>query len=131
MRNTVPTILLVEGDAFLRGFLTRVLRECGCEVEAVSNYQEGLARAQVTHFSLCLTDVTLPDGSGADLCRQIHTINTGVPVAICYLREGHDSVALQSGAEASVDIGDYVTYQLHQVLDQLVGMGSRQRSCNS
>ena len=124
MGATVPTILLVEGDDFLRGFLTRVLRECGCAVQGVSNYKEGLTQAQFFCFSLCLIDVTLPDGSGIDLCRQIHAINGGVPVVICYGGDGHDRMALQAEAQASLKIGDYMTYQLHRLIDQLVGKGT-------
>jgi DNA-binding response OmpR family regulator len=123
MGVTVPKILLIEADAVLRGFLTRVLRECGCSVEAVGSYREGLARAEVNHFSLYLTDAELPDGSGVDLCRRIQTITTGASVVICYSRDGQDRIASQAGAQASLKIGEYMTHQLHQVLNQLVGMG--------
>ena len=123
MGVNVPKVLLVEGDAVLRNFLTRVLRERGCAVEAVSSYREGLIRAQVKRFSLCLTDAMLTDGSGMDLCRQIHTVNSGVPVVICYSGD-HDRIALEAGAQAYLRMGDYVTYQLHQLLSQLVKTGA-------
>ena len=123
MQAWVPRILLVEGDAPLRGFLTRVLRECGCAVVAVGSYREGLSQAQMNHFSMCMTDACLPDGSGSDLCQEIHTINTGVPVVICYSHDGQGDAALQAGAQATVKIGDYVTCQLQLVLNQLVEIG--------
>jgi len=69
-----------------------------------------------------MADATLPDGSGLDLCRKIHEINTGVPVVICYSRDGQRDDALQAGAQASLKIGDYMTWQLLQVLYQLVEM---------
>ena len=118
-----PKILIVENDAYLRSFLTRTLRECGCAVEAVGNYSDGLKQAQVTHFSLCLTDEVLPDGSGSDLCQQIQTLNTGVPVVICYSKEGDGSVAQNAGAQASFKIGDYMTYRLRELVAQLVSRG--------
>ena len=123
MQAWVPRVLLVEGDAHLRDFLTRVLRECGCAVEAVGSYGEGLSQAQINHFSMCMTDACLPDGSGPDLCREIDTINTGVPVVICYSRGGQGDVALHTDTSAPAKIGDYVTCQLQRVLNQLVEMG--------
>jgi DNA-binding NtrC family response regulator len=123
MYASVPKVLLVEGDDRLRGFLSRVLHECGCAVEAVSSYDDGLKRAQVNHFTLCMAGASLPDGSGSDLCRKIQDINTGVPVLICYSRGRIGDLVSQPGTQTSVREGDYVTCQLQQVLNQLVEIG--------
>jgi len=123
MRGSMPKILLVEGNAHLRTFLTRVLHECGCEVEAAGNYDEGLRQAQVNHFSFCLTDESLPDGSGSDLCRKIHTLDAEVPVVVCYSHDGQRNAAMEAGALATVKIGDFMTCQLKQVMNHLLGFG--------
>ncbi len=118
----MPTVLIVEGEPLLRGFLTRVLRECGCAVDPASNYHEGLTRAQTRHYSLCLADANLPDGSGSDLCRQINNINTGVPAVFCYSYDCCD-FAVHVDAQAPMDTGKHVTDRLQQLLNQLLGMG--------
>jgi len=120
MQTSMPKVLLVESDDRLRSFLSRVLRECGCAVEAVGSYEDGLKRAQVNHFTLCMTGAALPDGSGSDLCRRIQDINTGVPVLICYSRARTEDIDLKA---EPARIGDYVTCHLHQVLNQLVKIG--------
>ncbi len=120
MQEPLPRVLLVEGNAQLRGFLTLVLRQCGCEVEAVADCRDALKYAQVGFFSLVIADTSLPDGPGLELCREIRSIHPGVPVVICNSSGVKGEVTLEGGPHESLAIGDFMTWQLQQLLNQFV-----------
>ena len=72
-------ILFVEDDPTIRMALSYSLRQEGYEVITAETFQE--ACAQLTQsFDLVLLDLSLPDGSGYDICRKLQ--NTTTPILI-------------------------------------------------
>lgn len=109
-------ILIVEDDLFLRGFMTRLFRQWNYIVESASSCEDGARLSQRSTFSLYLIDVELPDGSGIDLCRRIHTLDTRTPVVVYSGSEDMESLAIQAGACAYVRKGDGLVFRLRQAL---------------
>ncbi|MBZ0287629.1 MAG: response regulator, partial [Anaerolineae bacterium] len=66
-------ILLVEDDAQVRDFMKTVLVEKGYRLTVASDGREGLARANecLDPIDLLVTDVIMPDMSGAELARKL------------------------------------------------------------
>jgi two-component system, NtrC family, response regulator PilR len=70
--SRTPSVLVVDDEADLRDLLTLTLVRMGLDADSA----ESLARARELlasrFYSLCLTDMRLPDGSGLDLVREAH-----------------------------------------------------------
>ena len=64
-------IFFVEDDASLRSGLTFALEKQGYAVTAAATRAQAESLWQTGPFDLVILDVTLPDGSGYDLCRTI------------------------------------------------------------
>ena len=105
-----PRVLVVEDDADLRRYLTRLLSRDGWAVTAVADAETALALA-VSHAdgppALVLTDVMLPGRSGLQLVSDLRaTPATGrLPVIVVTGRGGPD--AAEEGLAAGAD--DYIT----------------------
>lgn len=64
-------ILNVEDYAPSRYVRTRILREAGFEVAEASTMNDAIDVLRREPVSLVMLDMNLPDGTGAELCRQI------------------------------------------------------------
>jgi len=94
-------ILVVEDHAETRQLLERALREAGFVPDAVEDLASATrCMAEGGHEALIL-DWMLPDGSGADFCRQLRARQETIPVLILTARGGvEDRVAgLDAGAD--------------------------------
>jgi CheY-like chemotaxis protein len=69
--GTRPTILLVEDDPAVRGFLATELAADGYLTVAASTVEEGRELLESAFPDLALVDLCLPDGSGLDLLRSV------------------------------------------------------------
>ncbi|KAA0256033.1 MAG: DNA-binding response regulator [Acidobacteria bacterium] len=97
-------LLLVEDDRRLAAMLGEYLGKNGLALEWAGTAVEGLARAAREPFDLVLLDLTLPDGDGLDVCRQLRASGSAVPVVMLTARgDAADRVA---GLEIGAD--DYV-----------------------
>ena len=67
-------ILLVEDNADTATVLSLLLRRYGYAVKIVGGVQAAKKLAAVEAFDLLLCDLGLPDGSGADLMRELKTL---------------------------------------------------------
>ena len=74
-------ILVVEDRDALRRLMQRALEQEGYEVEAAADAQGG-KEAALRPFSLVLTDLMLPDGSGLDVLAAFREKNPAVPVVV-------------------------------------------------
>ena len=65
----VDNVLLVEDDAVLREFVSKILRTAGCEVFEAGDVRQALEllEASPDGIQVILSDVVLPDGSGLDV----------------------------------------------------------------
>src|SRR5688500_8741451 len=71
MRATEPTVLLVEDDPLVRGFLADNLIADGFAVVGAETLAEGLRRIEVSTPDVVVVDVGLPDGSGLELVARV------------------------------------------------------------
>ncbi|WP_158824845.1 response regulator [Mucilaginibacter lacusdianchii] len=97
-------ILVVDDNKFILDLISYVLDNEGYNVE-VSNKAEGLLnKIEAAHPSLIILDVSLPDGDGRDLCRQIKETQTfkKIPVVMCSGRSDIGDVVHQQGAPDGV-----------------------------
>ncbi len=97
-------VLLVEDNADLRAYLTRLLRDDGWTVLAVAD--TGSALEAVRHADLVLSDVMLPGVDGIELVRRLRgaVATARVPIVLLTARAGAESAA--EGLRAGAD--DYV-----------------------
>ena len=109
-------VLLVEDNADMRDYLTRLLAEQDWPVHAVADADAALAHARANHPELILSDVMLPGRDGLALLRDIRSCSplNRVPVVLLTARAGADSAVegLREGAD------DYVVKPFHP--DELV-----------
>jgi two-component system cell cycle sensor histidine kinase/response regulator CckA len=70
---SVPTILLVEDEAFVRQVAYEILRSAGYRVLPASNAAEAVLtfRDHSHEVQLLLTDVILPDRNGCELAHEL------------------------------------------------------------
>ena len=105
-----PSVLVVEDDADLRRYLTRLLHRDGWAVTAVADAETALAVAVSTADGppeIILTDVMLPGRSGLQLVSDLRAepITRRLPVIVVTGRGGAD--AAEEGLAAGAD--DYIT----------------------
>jgi DNA-binding response OmpR family regulator len=81
-----PTILVVEDDPDIGGFLQRGFRAEGFEVELVDNGDAALALALGQRFDAVVLDVMLNGSSGLDVCRSLRTIGVTCPILMLSAR---------------------------------------------
>jgi DNA-binding NtrC family response regulator len=67
-------VLLVEDAPGVRDWLTEALHLLGYEVISAGTAREAMERAAGQAFDLVLSDLMLPDASGADLIRQFEVL---------------------------------------------------------
>ncbi len=98
-------ILLLEDDAALAEGLLYSLARNGFAVEHVRTLKDARERLQgAGPFSLLILDVTLPDGSGFSLCRQVRARDSRVP--ILFLTASDEEVSVIQGLDSGGD--DYI-----------------------
>ena len=95
-----PRVLVVDDEADLRELLEITLVGMGLDVDCAASLAEARALLGRREFSLCLTDMRLPDGEGIDLLRTIASAHPGVPVAVITAYGSADNAvaALKAGA---------------------------------
>lgn len=97
-------IFLLEDDDAIAMGLTYSLEPEGYEVTRVSTVKEAMLLMADRTFSLYILDLTLPDGSGYDVCRKIKE-KGDFPVIILTVMEEEVNVVM--GLELGAD--DYIT----------------------
>ena len=73
-------ILHVDDDPDIRLLMAGSLQEFGYRVVTAGTVAEALELARNFRFNLCILDVRLPDGTGIELCQQLHRLQPGVPI---------------------------------------------------
>ena len=99
-------ILLLEDDVSLIDGLTYSLRRQGYELDVVRTVTEALALLpDLSQYVLLLLDVTLPDGTGFEVCEQVRAKNQLIP--IIFLTASDEEVSIIRGLDCGGD--DYMT----------------------
>lgn len=97
-------IMLLEDDATIAQGLCYSLDAEGYQVTHCQTVSEAMTAIEQSKFDLCLLDLTLPDGSGYDVCRRIKK-NGDTPVI--FLTAFDDEVNVVMGLELGAD--DYIS----------------------
>jgi DNA-binding response OmpR family regulator len=73
-------ILLIEDEKILAGSILDYLQKEGYICEIAYNYRAASEKANLYEYDIILADITLPDGSGFDIIKQLKTkiTNTGI-----------------------------------------------------
>jgi DNA-binding NarL/FixJ family response regulator len=122
-RHLKKRVLIVDDHPILRDGLSKVINQqddleiCG----EASDAQGGLAAIAKCHPDVVIVDLTLEEGSGLDLIKDIHTRNSKLPVLVLSMH--HESLyaerAVRAGAQGYVmkrePVGN-VIMALHKVL---------------
>ncbi len=100
-------ILLVEDDLSLIRGLSYALEKQGYEVDAARTIAEATQFSYCNHkdsYSLVILDVSLPDGTGFDLCKKIRETSK---VPIMFLTASDEETDITMGLDIGGD--DYIT----------------------
>lgn len=98
-------ILLVEDNSELANGLIKVLAISGFQVDLVATAEDAEAAIAANKFDLVILDLTLPDGDGLDVLKNIRDRGTDVPVIILTARGNLDDRV--RGLDLGAD--DYLT----------------------
>lgn len=99
-------LLLLEDDESLIDGLIYSLRKNGFEVEVVRTVKEALAKLyEIQRYDLLILDVTLPDGTGFEVCEKVRRRNRDIP--ILFLTASDEEVNVIRGLDCGGD--DYIT----------------------
>ena len=98
--NPTGHILIIDDEASLRQTLARILQRDGYEVTTVASGGEGLSIVGQHSFDLIYLDIRMPDMSGLDVLKTIHTRLPDLPVILFTAQPDlHSAVeALRRGA---------------------------------
>lgn len=102
----MPTLLLLEDDQSLIDGLEYALRKDGfalTTVRTVAGAKVALARAP--SFELLILDVSLPDGTGFEVCQTVRAAGSTVP--ILFLTAADEEYSIMRGLDLGGD--DYLT----------------------
>ena len=122
-------IMLLEDDISLTDGLTFALAKQGYDVSAYRTVADAKAAwntaLHADAFDLLILDVSLPDGSGFDLCRSIRR---GSDVPIIFLTASDEETSVIMGLDIGGD--DYVTkpFRLGILLSRVAALLRRARS---
>jgi two-component system KDP operon response regulator KdpE len=97
-------VLVVDDEPQILRALQLKLRTAGYEVETAAGAQEALMKAAMRPPEAIVLDLLLPDGNGADVCREVRGWSA-IPIVVLSAvgEEGQKIAALDAGAD------DYVT----------------------
>ena len=94
-------VLVVDPDGTTRREVRAACEQDGYMVLEADGGAEGLRQVEHSHPNLILLEVTLPDGSGFDVCRELRKMDPAVPVIMMSSRSDEIDVvvALEIGAD--------------------------------
>ena len=115
-RNEATRVLVVDDEADIRELLDLTLARMGLTADCAGSLREARQLLEQQSYSLCLTDMRLPDGEGLELVRHIASMDRDIPVAVITAHGSAENAvsALKAGAF------DYIAKPVS--LDQLRGL---------
>ncbi|ADZ85722.1 response regulator transcription factor [Cellulosilyticum lentocellum] len=121
-------ILVVEDDLSIAMGIEYSLGQEGYEVKVCGNVAEGKAYIENEVVDLCLLDLTLPDGSGYELCK-VAKENRDIPVI--FLTACDDEVNVVMGLDMGAD--DYVTkpFRIRELISRIKSVLRRHNKTDS
>lgn len=121
-------IFLLEDDDAIAMGLSYSLENEGYTVTAAKSVREAYEIIEKRNFSLYLLDLTLPDGSGYDVCKKIKEIGD---FPVIFLTAYDDEVNVVMGFELGAD--DYITkpFRLKELLVRIKSVFRRYNNENN
>jgi DNA-binding response OmpR family regulator len=112
----MKTVLLVEDDRTIVLGLEYSLRQEGYDVVVCFDFSHAEKAVTETHFDIAILDLSLPDGSGYDICRLIKQ-RSGKPVV--FLTACDEEVNVVMGLDMGAD--DYITkpFRVRELMSRL------------
>lgn len=109
-------ILYVEDDLSLIDGLKYTLETNGYLVDNARTVKDALMFYQQNEYSLFLLDVTLPDGTGFDICKYVRGNST---IPIIFLTASDEEISVVRGLDLGGD--DYITkpFKLNELLSRI------------
>lgn len=109
-------ILLVEDDRAIVMGLTYSLEQEGYQVTVQEDCPSALKVLEEQTFDLCLLDLTLPGGSGYDVCRRVKELGD---TPVIFLTAMDDEVNVVMGLDMGAD--DYITkpFRVRELLSRI------------
>jgi DNA-binding response OmpR family regulator len=102
-------ILIVEDEIDLSGSIAFYLRQEKFNCEAVLNYSDAVEKINLYNYDVVVVDITLPDGNGLELIRELKKIRSKSGIIIISAKHALDDKI--SGLEIGAD--DYLTKPFH------------------
>lgn len=110
-------LLLVEDDVRIAGFVAKGLRENSYAVDVASDGEDGLYQAEINEYDLVILDVNIPKKDGFEVCRELRTSGSRVPILMLTARDAVDDRI--NGLDIGAD--DYLTkpFEFRELLARL------------
>ena len=114
--DRMEKLLYIEDDLSLIDGLQYMLENSGYAVDNARTVKEALTLFRNNHYDLLLLDVTLPDGTGFDICREVRR---GSTVPIIFLTASDQELSIVKGLDMGGD--DYITkpFKLNELLSRI------------
>lgn len=109
-------ILLVEDDLSLIDGLEFSLQKNGFQVDIARTVMDALSMIREQKYDLLILDLTLPDGSGFEICKTVRQLST---VPIIFLTASDEEVNIVMGLDMGGD--DYITkpFKLNELISRI------------
>lgn len=104
LKNTKQSILILEDDEDLSSGIRMSLESPGFCFTCCKTISEAKEALEIDKFDLLILDISLPDGSGLDLCKEIRRTSR-VPVVLLTAKDMELDIVI--GLECGAD--DYIT----------------------
>lgn len=120
-------ILLLEDDLGLIDGLIFALEKNGFEVAVVRTITEAATVVLEQKFDILLLDLTLPDGSGFEICKKVRKTSN---VPIIFLTASDEEVNIVMGLDIGGD--DYITkpFRLNELISRINALLRRSNIMN-
>lgn len=119
------TILLVEDDLSLIDGLEYSIEKNGFHVDIARTVKEALTLYQDEKYDLLILDLTLPDGTGFEICQKVRLTST---VPIIFLTASDEEVNVVMGLDIGGD--DYITkpFKLNELISRIKALLRRAKA---
>ena len=110
------SILLVEDDLSLIDGLEFSMKKNGFNVDIARTVREAFSQIENKGYDLLLLDLTLPDGSGYEICKRVRQASS---LPIIFLTASDEEVNVVKGLDMGAD--DYITkpFKLNELIARI------------
>ncbi len=117
-------ILYVEDDLSLIEGVKYILLNNGYLVDNARTVREALEFYRQNQYDLLLLDITLPDGKGFDICREVRSQST---IPIIFLTASDEEFSIVQGLDMGGD--DYITkpFKLNELISRIKALLRRSK----